>query len=326
MSTSPETRYEYYKNIVERYLKKSIPVHQPRSLYRPCHYVLGGGGKRLRPLLVLLSCEAVGGKALDALPAGAAIEILHNFTLVHDDIMDNAPSRRGRPTVHTKWDESIAILTGDVLLAVAYRELLTTNSPNIQRIVKVFTEGVITVCEGQALDKEFETRNRVHVNEYIAMIEKKTGKLFSVSTEIGALIGCTLSSHIEALRKYGALLGRAFQLQDDLLDIIGDEKSFGKAIGGDLQEGKRTFLLLEAMRRAKGKQKKALERVFVRKVTRSQVSEFRVIYEETGAIDAAKNRIRDDIHAATDQLSVLPDSLAKQTLYWLADKLLNRKY
>lgn len=326
MVTTPQTHYEYYKSILERYLRKQFTIQKPRSLYHPCKYVMSGGGKRLRPILVLLSCEAVGGNPMNALPAAAAIEILHNFTLVHDDIMDHAPSRRGRTTVHIKWDESTAILTGDVLLALAYRHLLTVKSPHIKEIIQSFTDGVITICEGQALDKEFETRSRVHINEYITMIEKKTGKLFSVSAEIGGRIGGGSASQLTALREYGASIGRAFQLQDDLLDIIGDEKEFGKAIGSDLQEGKRTFLLLEAVRRAKGAQKKALEKVFQRKVKRSEVQKYRAIYEETGAIAATQQRLQADFESAQTFLKQLPESHARQTLLWLTEKLLNRSY
>jgi len=265
----------------------------------------------------MLSCEAVGGKSTDAISAGAAIEILHNFTLVHDDIMDHAPSRRGRPTVHKKWDESTAILVGDVLLALAYRELLSTPTPDIQKISQIFTEAVVTVCEGQALDKEFESRTRVYVNEYIMMIEKKTGKLFSASTEIGATIGGGTKTQVQALSNYGAHLGRAFQIQDDLLDVIGDEGTFGKAIGGDLQE---------AMRRAKGNERKALEKVFARKVTRKEIGKYRKIYEDTGAINSAMERIQEDLKGAKEQLFVLPETPARQMLIWLTEKVLNRSY
>jgi len=326
MSITPELHFEYYIKQVERYLKKRIVVQQPRSLYNPCHYVFRGGGKRLRPVLLMLSCEAVGGKSTDAISAGAAIEILHNFTLVHDDIMDHAPSRRGRPTVHKKWDESTAILVGDVLLALAYRELLSTPTPDIQKISQIFTEAVVTVCEGQALDKEFESRTRVYVNEYIMMIEKKTGKLFSASTEIGATIGGGTKTQVQALSNYGAHLGRAFQIQDDLLDVIGDEGTFGKAIGGDLQEGKRTYLLLEAMRRAKGNERKALEKVFARKVTRKEIDKYRKIYEDTGAINSAKERIQEDLETAKERLFILPETPARQMLIWLTEKVLNRSY
>jgi len=324
---SPEQRYERHKSAMERYLRGFITEHKPQTLYHPAKYVLIAGGKRIRPVITLLACEAVGGEASNALHAGAGIEIFHNFTLVHDDIMDHAETRRGRLTVHKKWDENVAILSGDALLALAYRALLRTKATRIQEISKVFTEAVVTVCEGQALDKEFETRHRVHVNEYLSMIEKKTGKLVSVAAQIGALIGNAALSDLEALRQYGEYVGRAFQIQDDLLDIVADEKEFGKTIGGDLVEGKKTFLLLEALRRAKGEQKKLLQRVFIDGgVPLKQVGTFRRIYEETGAIDSAKKRIKDDITEAKNQLSKLPASAARETLRWLTDKLLNRTY
>ncbi|MEX0602718.1 MAG: polyprenyl synthetase family protein, partial [Bacteroidota bacterium] len=198
-----ERQYHGYRERIDRYLVESVDHHQPKSLYAPLRYVLSGGGKRIRPLLVLLSCEAGGGASDDALHAAAAIEILHNFTLVHDDIMDNASSRRGRKTVHTKWDTNVAILVGDELLAIAYRTLLKTPSPRIRDIAAVFTEGVVEVCEGQAYDKEYERRSSVSVEEYLVMIKKKTGKMVAVSTEIGGLIGGMSAGHLEALRTYG---------------------------------------------------------------------------------------------------------------------------
>ncbi|RPI06388.1 MAG: polyprenyl synthetase family protein [Ignavibacteriae bacterium] len=324
---NPEQRYERHKTSVEKYLRSFITDHKPQTLYSPAKYVLVAGGKRIRPVLTLLACEAVGGDASTALHAGAGIEILHNFTLVHDDIMDHADTRRGRLTVHKKWDENVAILSGDALLAFAYRALLRTKSTRIQEVSKIFTEGVVTICEGQSLDKEFETRHRVHVNEYLMMIEKKTGKLVSIAAQIGALIGNASASDLEALRRYGEYVGRAFQIQDDLLDITADEKEFGKTIGGDLVEGKKTFLLLEALRRAKGDQKKMLQRIFTNGgVPRKQVPAFRLIYEETGAIESAQKRIENDIMDAKNQLSMLPASPARETLRWMTDKLLNRKF
>ncbi len=324
---NPEQRYERHKSAVERYLRSYVTENKPQTLYRPAKYVLVAGGKRIRPVITLLACEAVGGDANNALHAGAGIEILHNFTLVHDDIMDHAETRRGRLTVHKKWDENIAILSGDALLAFAYRALLRTKSTRIQEISKIFTEGVVTICEGQALDKEFETRHRVHVNEYLMMIEKKTGKLVSVAAQLGALIGNAAPSDLEALRRYGEYIGRAFQIQDDLLDIIADEKEFGKTIGSDLVEGKKTFLLLEALRRSKGDQKKTLQHIFKNGgVPRKQISAFRLIFEKTGAIDSAKKRIENDISEAKNQLSTLPASTARETLRWMTDKLLNRKF
>jgi geranylgeranyl diphosphate synthase type II len=323
----PEERYRHHRKLIERYLLRFITQRKPVTLYDPSKYVLKGGGKRIRPVLTLLACETVGGDSKAALHAGAGIEILHNFTLVHDDIMDHSPTRRGRETVHTRWDTNIAILSGDVLLALAYRALLRTNSPQIQEIARIFTESVAIVCEGQALDKEFETRRRVHVNEYLEMIEKKTGMLISAATEIGAVVGGGSPSEREALRSYGLLVGRAFQVQDDLLDIVADEKTFGKAIGGDLVEGKKTFLLLEGHRLAKGPDKRTLETVLRNGgVPRSQVPTFRRIYEETGAIASAERHIAQDLAAAKAKLDQLRASEARTTLFWLTDRLLHRTF
>lgn len=320
-------QYESYRSLVDRYLLDAVQDSKPRSLYQPLKYVLAGGGKRIRPILVLLACEAVGGKRDDALHAGAGIEILHNFTLVHDDIMDNADSRRGRATVHTKWDENVAILVGDELLALSYRILLRTESPRIKDIASVFTEGVVEVCEGQAYDKEFESRSRVGVDEYLLMIRKKTGKMVAVATEIGALIGNGAQAEVAGLRSYGELVGRAFQVQDDLLDVVADEKKFGKAIGGDLKEGKKTFLFLEALRRANATDRRKLLALSKNgRVGKSAVREFKRILESSGAIDAAQKHIREDIGAAKRHLEGLRASPAREMLFWFTDMLLHRQY
>ena len=322
-----ERRYLHHKQLIDRRLKQFVRRQEPRSLYGPLTYILEGGGKRIRPLILLLSCEAVGGAVRHALQAAVAIEILHNFTLVHDDIMDNAASRRGRPTIHTKWDANVAILVGDELLALAYRALLMTKSHNIQKIAKVFTEGVVEVCEGQAYDKEFETRRAVRVNDYRLMIEKKTAKMVAVAAEIGALIGNGTVASIHALRQYGEYVGRAFQIQDDLLDIVANERELGKALGGDLVEGKKTFLLLEALARAEGREKRMLQAMVSDKgVPRRLVPEYRRIYYHTGAIDAARRRIERDIAQAKRELHGLPSSGAKAMLVWLADMLLHRTF
>ncbi|HLF20307.1 MAG TPA: polyprenyl synthetase family protein [Bacteroidota bacterium] len=320
-------RYIEYKTKVDEYLSQFIDESKPQTLYHPARYVLVGGGKRIRPLVVLLSCEAVGGSTEDALHASAAVEILHNFTLVHDDIMDNADSRRGRATVHKKWDTNVAILAGDALLALAYRALLRTNSTRIQEICEAFTEGVVVVCEGQAYDKEFETRKRVGVEDYLLMIQKKTAAMVAVASEIGALIGNAGEQELRALRKYGESVGRAFQIQDDLLDLIADEKKLGKTIGGDLVEGKKTFLLLEALKRAKGKDRSMLLNVMKNGgISKKKVSEFRKIYERTGAFDSARSHIERDIADAKFQLQQLRESDARSMLSWFADMLMHRTY
>lgn len=322
-----EEQYLALKGRIDRYLLEAITESRPRSLYQPLKYVLAGGGKRIRPVLVLLACEAVGGKIDDAVHAGAGIEILHNFTLVHDDIMDHADARRGRATVHTKWDGNTAILVGDELLALAYRILLRTRSHRIQEITSVFTEGVVEVCEGQAYDKEFETRVNISVDDYLLMIRKKTGKMVAVATEMGSLIGNATERDREALRLYGESVGRAFQIQDDLLDVIADEKKFGKTLGGDLKEGKKTFLLLEALRSAKGKDKLLLKSLIRNKgVSGKKLREFRRIYEETGALSRAKDAVHADIRRAKDELDRLSPSSAREMLFWFTDMLLNRTY
>ncbi|MCX6143493.1 MAG: polyprenyl synthetase family protein [Ignavibacteriales bacterium] len=321
------SQYDKYKRLVERSLSGFVREQVPQSLYEPLKYVLDGGGKRIRPVLLLLSCEAVGGNPAKAVYAGTAIEILHNFTLVHDDIMDRASSRRGRRTVHTQWDTNVAILVGDELLALAYRALLKTSSPNIQEICKLFTEGVVEVCEGQAYDKEFETRSSVCVKDYMLMIDKKTAKMVAVAAEIGGLIGNGSRSSVLALRKYGEYVGRAFQIQDDLLDVIGNERELGKAIGGDLVEGKKTFLLLEALRLARGNDRKLLAEIVRNNGgSRRLISTYRRIYFETGAIDEARRRIEKDISRAKRELHRLPASRAQAMLAWFADMLLNRTY
>lgn len=322
-----EQKYFRYKSLIDEYLKECVKETKPRSVYQPIRYVLAGGGKRIRPLLVLLSCEAVGGTMRDALHAGAGIEILHNFTLVHDDIMDHASSRRGRATIHTKWDENVAILVGDELLALAYRTLLKTKSQHIQEITKAFTEGVVEVCEGQGYDKEFETRPHVSVQEYLLMIRKKTGKMVAVAAEIGALIGNANKKHRSALKRYGEHIGRAFQIQDDLLDVIANEQEFGKTIGGDLVEGKKTFLLLEGLRRAHGADKLMLSRVMKNGgIPKREVPAYRHIYYRTGAVSAARRFVERDIASAKSELQRLPASNARTMLVWLTDMLLHRTY
>lgn len=318
-------KYQHYKRIVERHLSSCIQKYEPRTLYEPVKYVLSGGGKRIRPLLVILSCEAVGGTIDRAMHAAVAIEVLHNFTLVHDDIMDNASSRRGRATVHTKWDNNTAILVGDELVALAYRELLRTRSPYIARVADIFTEGVVEVCEGQMFDKEFESRKDVTLAEYLLMIGKKTGKMVSVASEIGAVIGGGAGKEILALTQYGRNIGRAFQIQDDLLDIIADEKKFGKTIGGDVVEGKKTYLLIQAYARAKGADRSMLRRIITMGGTsKRNVPAVRGIYERTGAIDMARGAVAKHIQNANRQLANLRKSEARDMLAWFSEMLLNR--
>lgn len=322
-----DKKYKKYRTIIDQKLAFCVRKNEPAALYEPMKYILSGRGKRIRPLLIMLSCEAVGGTMNQAVNAAVAIEVMHNFTLVHDDIMDHAESRRGRPTVHTRWDANTAILVGDELVAVAYRELLKTKSRAIAQVADVFTDGIMEVCEGQSYDKEFETMNDVSLSDYLLMISKKTGKLFSVSAEIGALIGGGTEREISALRKYGTSIGRAFQIQDDLLDVTADEKEFGKKIGGDIIEGKKTFLLIEAYERATGKDRKIIQAVIHKKgSSRALVAAVREIYERTGVVDLAKQSIDNAIRQANLQLQKLRDTPARNMLYWFSQMVLNRQF
>jgi geranylgeranyl diphosphate synthase type II len=319
-------RYKQYGSFIDEHLSTFIKRTIPRSLYEPANYILEAGGKRIRPVLVLCACEAVGGKKEDAVHAAAGLEILHNFTLVHDDIMDHASARRGRPTVHTKWDANVAILAGDVLLGLAYRALLQSNTASIQELSSIFTEGVVEVCEGQAYDKEFETRKRVTIDEYLLMIRKKTGTMVAVAMEVGAILGNGSAGERAALKSYGELVGEAFQVQDDLLDVVADEKQFGKVIGGDIVEGKKTFLLITALRRAKGEDKRLLQKLVQDGgVSKGKVDRIRRIFLSTGAVEAAEFQIANDIAKAKEQLKVLNDSESTHMLSWFADMLLSRK-
>ncbi len=327
--------YDSLRRLVDERLHSLVRQKGPKEVSDACRYVLSSGGKRVRATLVLLSCKAVGGNVRDAVDASAAVELMHNFTLVHDDIMDNAVSRRGKPTVHTRWSANTALLAGDVLLGLAYRQALKTHSNRLQRILQVFTDGLVEVCEGQALDLEFEKRADVTVRDYFAMIEKKTGKLIATSTELGGLLGNGTQRQITALRKFGHYLGRAFQLQDDLLDVVAEEKEFGKTIGGDIIEGKKTFLLLKSLERARGNDRRVLMRVMNRKSStplltltekRNEVQAVTAIYRSTGTVESARKLIQLNTERADAMLQLLPASRVRSTLFWFSNMLLQRNF
>jgi geranylgeranyl diphosphate synthase type II len=320
-----QTHYSQYKRRIERQLRLLVNRKEPASVYQPMNYVLGAGGKRVRAVLVLLACEAVGGLSGDALHAAVAMETLHNFTLVHDDVMDNSSLRRGRPTVHTKWDTNVAILSGDEMIAYAYQSLLKTKSDNMQKMMNVFTDAFIQVCEGQGFDKEFETRNDVTLDEYLMMIEKKTARVISASCELGGLIGGGTTREVNALRTFGKSLGLAFQIQDDLLDITGTEEQLGKPIGGDVLEGKKTFLLLNALEKSKGNNRKMLLRVVEKKnLTNKIIPVVLDIYEQTGTLQNARVQVELYTHKAQRALKQLKPTTSRTMLSMLAQQLLER--
>lgn len=320
-------RYNEYRTLIDQRLATVIDRDRPVTMYEPARYVLGGGGKRIRPVLVMLACEAVGGDPHDAVEAGVAVEILHNFTLVHDDIMDRADTRRGRETVHRKWDENIAILVGDELMGIAYKTLLNTEKGDVRALTRVFTEGVIEVCEGQSYDKEFELRPSVTEDEYMMMIGKKTGWLVAISAEMGAIIGGGDASRRAALLEYARCVGRAFQVQDDLLDVVADKDEFGKPIGGDILEGKKTYLLVKALGSAEGEDLALLKSVATRSASpEGLVARVTDIYRRLGVLDTAREAIENDTEAAIRALDALADNEGRQMLVWLARMLLERKH
>lgn len=310
---------------IEKKLSKLLVNRKPLSLYKPCEYAITGGGKRIRPFLVLISAKAVGGSFNQVYNAAISVELFHNFTLVHDDIMDNSDLRRGRLTVHKKFDLSTAILTGDNLIALAYENLLKDCSKNIHQIVLTFTKGILEVCEGQSLDKEFELRKEVSLKEYKKMIYKKTAALIKMSCSIGARICSEDELFIKIVENYGKNLGMAFQIQDDLLDITGDEKKLGKKTGSDLIEGKKTYLFLKALEKAKKDDKNKLLNVIYNKgIKPEEVESYKKIYEKYNILEDAKKEIIHYTNLALKNLNMLPDYEGRELMKWLANILAGR--
>jgi geranylgeranyl diphosphate synthase type II len=239
MYTIPELQQLIEKAIPEI----EYPTH-PNNLYEPISYIMNLGGKRLRPALVLIATDLFGGDVLQAMPAALAIETFHNFTLIHDDIMDNAPLRRGKQTVHEKWGTNNAILSGDVMMVEANKQLAQVDSIVLKAVLNTFNATAQGVCEGQQLDMEFETREDVSIAEYIDMIRLKTAVLVGGAMKLGAIVAGASESHANLIYEFGENLGIAFQLQDDILDVYGDPEKFGKQVGGDIISNKKTFLLL----------------------------------------------------------------------------------
>lgn len=252
-----EQLLDYFKKQLSNFL--DVTSTEPKYLYEPVKYALSAGGKRIRPILCLMSTEMFGGHIDNAINSALGLEIFHNFTLLHDDIMDKSDLRRGRPTVHKKWTENIAILSGDLMSLVACK--CAAKSPvNTDKVLDTFLQTAIEICEGQQYDMDFESEDNVAVDDYMKMINLKTAVLLAGSLKIGALIAGANANDCENIYQYGRYAGLAFQLQDDLLDTYGDEKVFGKPIGGDIAENKKTFLLINAMNLATGEDKEELRK------------------------------------------------------------------
>ncbi len=251
-----------YKTLFLNYLQSKNKVKEPRNLYEPVHYILQLGGKRLRPIFVLISAEAFGGNAKEALDAALAIEVFHNFTLLHDDIMDDAPIRRGKAAVHEKWDVNTGILSGDVMMIDSYRFLESYAPKTFKKLGILFSKTAVEVCEGQQYDMDFEIRNDVVLDEYLKMIKLKTSVLIGAALQMGAIISKANAKEQENIYNFGIATGMAFQLQDDYLDTFGSEESFGKRIGGDILERKKTWLFIKTLEEASDQDRKKLVAIY----------------------------------------------------------------
>jgi Geranylgeranyl pyrophosphate synthase len=249
-----------YKKLIEAEIKKQKFGAQPQSLYEPIRYIMSLGGKRLRPILTLLAYSLYKKDAEKIVRYAVAAEAFHNFTLLHDDIMDNAPLRRGKQTVHEKWNTNTAILSGDVMLVKVYEMFMSLPSDQLKEVLTAFNQCAAEVCEGQQWDMEFEQRKKVKEAEYIEMIRLKTAVLLGFSLEMGAILAGASLEDRKALRAFGTKIGIGFQLKDDLLDVYADQSKFGKQVGGDIIANKKTFLLIKALEKAKGKDRSELNR------------------------------------------------------------------
>lgn len=273
------------------YFNQAHFPQQPASLYDPNRYFLGIGGKRVRPVLCLMANELFNPIEADAWKAGAAIELFHNFTLVHDDIMDKAPLRRGMMTVHQKWGESTALLAGDVMLVTAYEYLRKMGSKHLVRILALFNKTAREVCEGQQLDMDFEKLETVNMAEYEHMISLKTSVLLAASLQMGAILGGASERNQGLLYEFGRKVGLAFQVQDDYLDAFGDPEKFGKQIGGDIKSNKKTFLLIYALETAFAEQKKSLQQLLLSD-KENKVAEVLTIFRQCG-VDAWAKELKE---------------------------------
>ena len=292
---------------------------EPKGLYEPIGYTLAAGGKRVRPQLALLATKLFGGKEEDVLPAALALEVFHNFTLLHDDVMDKAPVRRGRPTVHVKWNENTAILSGDQMMIEAYKLLSQVPEKKLAKTLRLFNKMATEICEGQQYDVDFESRDDVTIPEYMEMIRLKTSVLLATALQIGAYIGYANDEQQKKIYEYGIHVGLAFQIQDDMLDCYGDEATFGKAIGGDIAENKKTYLWLTAA--AKG----AKDELAMRDESRDErFKRVMAVYKRLRVKAAAEKEIAKQTDAAIACLEDLPQNEYTEQLRAMARKLADR--
>ncbi len=301
---------------------------EPSELYEPMQYMMNLGGKRLRPALLLMGCDAFGGDIFQAINPAIAIEVFHNFTLMHDDIMDKAPLRRGKTTVHEKWNSSVGILSGDAMLVEGYKLMMQVNEKVLRPVLEIFNDTAIAVCEGQQIDMNFEQQTDVQINAYINMIRLKTAVVLGGALKIGALIAGANQQDANLIYAFGEDLGIAFQLQDDILDVYGDPEKFGKQVGGDIISNKKTYLLIKALETANEKQLQELN--YWLKLTDfnavNKVSVIRDLFDQMEIREKAEQEMNWYAQRAIQSLKDLPlDEIQKSQLFEFADMLLVRE-
>lgn len=320
---------EQLQNIINKAIAETKYTAKPSELYEPISYLMQLGGKRMRPVLVLVSTELFGGDVLKALDAAIGIELFHNFTLMHDDIMDKAPLRRGNPTVHVQWNESAAILSGDVMFVEAYKLMIRVDDSILRKVLDIFSDTASGVCQGQQADMNFEKRVHVSLEEYIEMIRLKTAVLLAGSMQIGALIGGAEKEQADLLYEFGENLGLAFQLQDDILDVYGDPEKFGKQVGGDILADKKTFLLIKARELAKEENASELDRWLNNSdvLPKNKVNAITSIYDSLGVRNLAEAEMENYVRKALNSLDkITVENSRKELLRGFAEKLLIREH
>ena len=300
---------------------------EPKGLYAPIAYTMAAGGKRVRPQLAMIACGIFGGNEQEVAPAAMALEVFHNFTLLHDDVMDKAEVRRGRPTVHIQWNENTAILSGDQMMIEAYKLLAEAPADKLHKVLRLFNEMATEICEGQQYDVDFESQEHVTIEEYLKMIRLKTSVLLATALQIGSYLAGANEAQQEALYQFGINVGLAFQIQDDILDVWGDPKTFGKAVGGDISCNKKTYVYLTAQQLADAELAEELHQWYgsVLDDNTEKIAAVKGIFEQLNVRAACEAVVEDYTQKALLILDTLPQNAATEQLRQLANKLNTRK-
>ena len=319
-----------YSESIDHEIEEALSTVNPKALRDSSVHLISAGGKKIRPSLAVLSCQAVGGKSEYALKTAAAIELIHTFSLIHDDIMDKDDMRRGEPSVHVLWGEPMAILAGDTLFSKAFETVIRTKIDDtsykrVNEALAVVVDSCIKICEGQACDMSFEEKFDVKESEYMNMIYKKTAALIAAATKAGAIMGGGNPEQVEALSEYGRLIGLSFQIQDDYLDVVSDAESLGKPVGSDIVEGKMTLMVVKALAEASPEDKETLITI-LKENNPERVDEAISIFEKYGSIKYTHDLALDNVKKAKKLLDILDDSEAKDALLLIADFVLQRQH